>query len=248
MEDNEITISTKDIYSFHSILFFNSHIILKYSKRKLETFLLEMYSELLVEHDSIIEDKEDERIITLSDEPENERRNIFKIRYEQLDNLNHVTSKICNILKGAIFEKRIDEILYFADLFQNLNDLIALHKENLRLKLNLNNSIEPVKPIVKINSKGLTDIVRIFEAMKEAEIISYKTEVSQIINIFFSEPKEIMKESKIYDGSKSHIINQQSKTNSKPFTNFIKILTESLKDKEQEEIIKHIENLQKNIR
>lgn len=104
--------------------------------------------------------------------------------------------------------------------------------------------------IVKITGKyGPTDITRIFEAMKTANIISLKTEVPQIARIFFADPakrKEL--ESMLY-ARKRDTVEMDRNSNSQELVEFIKILIEksfSKKENVLEELIRHIELLQKN--
>jgi len=102
---------------------------------------------------------------------------------------------------------------------------------------------------IKIKS-SMTDIVRIFESLKKAEIISSMTSVKQIAEQFYAElqDKEIFE--KRYNSTKSRLKKEGSSSNSEALVKFIKILCEEgfkNKEMELEDIIKHVEELQKNM-
>lgn len=100
------------------------------------------------------------------------------------------------------------------------------------------------KLIPPIHSKvSMSDIVRIFEAMREAEIISFKTEVKQIAQMFFKYPGF----EGSYNSTKSRIEKNESQSNSKELEKFIKILCEKSfkkKGKVLDSIIEYLEKLQ----
>ncbi len=112
-------------------------------------------------------------------------------------------------------------------------------------------SIELLGNIVKIKGKyGLVDIARIFEAMKNAGIISTKTEVSQIAQIFFTDTLERTKFITKYNSTKSDIKKNFTNSNSTELVEFVKILISSSFDKKGSELLeleKHISELQKNL-
>ncbi len=114
-----------------------------------------------------------------------------------------------------------------------------------------NRADKNVAGIVKITAKyGLADITRIFEAMKEAEIISKITEVSQIANIFFAGTTGQNDFIKKYNATKGDIKNKETKSNSNELLEFIKILTtNSFAGKKEylEKLRNHIYELQKNL-
>lgn len=100
---------------------------------------------------------------------------------------------------------------------------------------------------IKIKSR-LFDVVRIFEIMKKAEIISYKTTVMQIASLFHSNDEDMRTFEKKYNAAKSKMANYNHASNSKELVNFIKYLSEeSFRNKEikLDEIIQHLERLQK---
>lgn len=120
----------------------------------------------------------------------------------------------------------------------------------LAKKVMLKDSIIEAEKI-KINT-SLSDVVRIFESMIEASIISINTKVRQIVQMFFTE-NEKEKETSLetnYNSTYSRIRKEKSTTTSKALVNFVKILIEkSFYNKESilEEILQHIEKLQKNV-
>lgn len=103
--------------------------------------------------------------------------------------------------------------------------------------------------IKKINVKSsITDIVRIFESMKKAGIISTKTTTKQIAELFFTEVMDLISFEKKYNAAKSKIDNYNHSSNSNELINFLKLLTEdSFKNKDLriEELIHYLERLQK---
>ena len=126
----------------------------------------------------------------------------------------------------------------FVEEIQNgINELVNTQDQNLNVN------------IVKINARsGLSDVVRIFESMKESGIISAKTEVSQIVSIFFSESVDNKRAIDTYNRNNSEIRNDESNSNSKQLVEFTKILiTKSFgrKKKVLEEIADHIVKEQK---
>ncbi len=102
---------------------------------------------------------------------------------------------------------------------------------------------------IKVKS-GMSDIVRIFEAMKEEEVISSKTPVKEIAELFFSEPADKYLFEKKYNSIKSRLKIDGSSSNSEELVMFvITLCRKSFHDKEYalEKIIKSLEELQKNI-
>ena len=97
---------------------------------------------------------------------------------------------------------------------------------------------------------GLSDVVRIFEAMKEAGIISLKTEVKQFAELFFSEVTDKSSFERKYNATKSRMKKEESSSNSKELFEFVTgLISTSYKGKgaEIERIIKRLEEMQKNI-
>lgn len=131
------------------------------------------------------------------------------------------------------------------DFVQEINGRI----EEIDEMLAENDELARTDDIVKITGKyGPTDITRIFEAMKKAKIISTKTEVTQIARIFFAKPLEQKKFQAGYNAKKNKLEKEKSNSNSQELLNFLKILIKegfSKKDKDLEELLNHIEELQK---
>ncbi len=136
-------------------------------------------------------------------------------------------------------------------------DGIQAIREVLNRKKKNNESEEPeeikddfnVVDRIKIKS-SLTDVVRIFEAMKQAEIISDKTPVRQYAELFFSDIAGQIRFERNYNATKNRIEKLKSTSNSKELLNFILFMIEKCykgKDSELEKIVRHIEYLQKNI-
>ena len=73
---------------------------------------------------------------------------------------------------------------------------------------------------MKVKS-SLTDVVRIFEAMKESEIISNKTPVKEFAAMFFHEPTEKYLFERNYNATKSRLKNDGSSSNSDELVEFI---------------------------
>jgi len=136
------------------------------------------------------------------------------------------------------------------DLYMEDNGLKKrLEKEIEKLEKEVK-GIEEEGSIVKIAGKyGLVDITRIFEAMKEAGIISTKTEVSQIARIFFAEKLKQKDFISKYNSAKKDIKKDFSSSKSKELLEFLKILiTVCYNSKEYEllELETHISKLQNN--
>lgn len=136
------------------------------------------------------------------------------------------------------------------DLYMEDNSLRKkLEKEIEKIKKELS-SVEQLGAIVKISSKtGITDIVRIFEAMMDAHLISMDTEVTQIANIFFKEKLDAKKFADQYYARKDDIDNYNRNSNSKELVNFVKVLLEKSFNKKGsvlDDIINHIEKIRKN--
>ena len=87
----------------------------------------------------------------------------------------------------------------------------------------LNEPESKVEGLVKINGK-MSDIVRIFEAMKKTEIISTMTEVVKIGRIFFRDNTNMKKFVDAYKGRKSDTIKLERSTTSEPLVEFVKEL------------------------
>ena len=103
--------------------------------------------------------------------------------------------------------------------------------------------------IIKIET-GISVIVRIFECMKGVKIIWSETPIKDIAGIFFSDVVSKIKFEKNYNSAKSRIEKEESSTNNEKLLGFILLLIEKSfkgKEKELEIIIKHTEELQKNI-
>lgn len=95
---------------------------------------------------------------------------------------------------------------------------------------------------------GLSDVVRIIEIMKEADIISARTNAVQIAGIFFSEPELKNSFDKKYTAIKSKLYRNGHASNSEPLMNFTKILIETSfgkKDHKLDELIEFIEEVQR---
>jgi hypothetical protein len=162
----------------------------------------------------------------------------------------------------SLMLKENTEYFIVAKLFNNKSNVIVdcidgieTIKKTLKQDINKINEEENQKNIscptdierIKIKS-SLTDVVRIFEAMKKAEIIFNKTEVKQFAQLFYSEPIEKLNFERKYNSAKSRIIKEKSSSNSKELVEFIKYLCEDgliRKDSEIDEIIKHLEQIQK---
>ncbi len=138
-------------------------------------------------------------------------------------------------------------------------DQSGLGKLKLNLEIELANIIEGSETgsrnassytgVSKIKVKSsITDIVRIFEAMKTAEIISMKTSVAQFAELFFSETIDVKRYEANYNARKSETINLGRNSNSKQLENFVKIIINDSFDKKDrvlESIIRNIEQIQK---
>lgn len=87
----------------------------------------------------------------------------------------------------------------------------------------INEPESKVEGFVKIIGK-MSDIVRIFEAMKNKEIISTVTEAAQIGRIFFRDNTEIKKFASNYAARKKDTIKEGRTTVSEPLVEFVKEL------------------------
>lgn len=129
-----------------------------------------------------------------------------------------------------------------------------------RVKENINDEMTVVKAVddkeedtyipkgerIKLTS-SITDIVRIFEAMKAANIIDNRTPVKAIAHLFYSEENDIKDFEKKYNAIKYRIKRDESASNSEELLEFIKRLIDECfkgKDAEIEKLIKHLEKLQ----
>lgn len=102
---------------------------------------------------------------------------------------------------------------------------------------------------IKIET-GISVIVRIFECMKGTRIIWSETPIKDIAGIFFNDVVSKIKFEKNYNAAKNRIEKEESSTNNTKLLDFILLLIEKSfkgKEKELEIIIKHTEELQKNI-
>ena len=97
---------------------------------------------------------------------------------------------------------------------------------------------------------GMTDIVRIFESMKDGDVIWSNTPVKDIAEIFFREPADKFLFEKRYNSIKFQLKKDGSSSNSEALVKFvIDLCKKSFHDKEYalEEIIKSLEEMQKNM-
>lgn len=103
--------------------------------------------------------------------------------------------------------------------------------------------------IVQIISKsGVSDIVRIFEAMFDSHIISMKTEVTQIAKMFFSDPLEAKNFTDQYYARKNDNDKFNRNSNSKELVKFIEIIIEKSFNKKEtilDELADHIAKVRK---
>lgn len=153
------------------------------------------------------------------------------------------------------YYKNVIKILYVErgafkrDMYMEDNGLKKrLEKEIEKLEEEVQ-GVEDERSIVKIAGKyGLVDITRIFEAMKEAGIISTKTEVSQIVGIFFNEKLEQKYNIAKYNATINNTLKKYRTSNSSELLDFIKIIVNKSftgKEKELEELEEYISKLQK---
>jgi hypothetical protein len=94
---------------------------------------------------------------------------------------------------------------------------------------------------------GISDIVRIFESMKKAGIISNKTGIKQIAEIFFTEVQDINSFEKKYNATKNRLQKEKSVTRSCEVFSFIKYLCEdcySNNELKTDELISYLRKLQ----
>lgn len=112
----------------------------------------------------------------------------------------------------------------------------------------INEPESKVEGFVKIIGK-MSDIVRIFEAMKEAQIVSMKTEVTQIAKLFFNDPLEAKKFTNQYYARKDDIADNKRLSRSPELKQFINNLIEKSFNQKKDvlmEISNHIDKLLKN--
>jgi hypothetical protein len=96
---------------------------------------------------------------------------------------------------------------------------------------------------IKLPAQGITDIVRIFENMKDADIIDRNTKVTQIAQIFDIEKEKFTSS---YYSIRSELKSYQADSNSEKLLRFIKKLIEtSYKKREnvRDELIEFIEKM-----
>ena len=98
---------------------------------------------------------------------------------------------------------------------------------------------KPAQDKILISTEQV-DIVRICEAMYSSGIISAKTEIKQIAQLFFSDPKDIEKFVSNYNSQKKKILDQDSESNDQNLIHFIKILSNRLEKFDIKEIIEHL--------
>lgn len=153
--------------------------------------------------------------------------------------------------KSVIYELYVVRGAFHRDLYMGefgLKTILENEIKKIDEEIKTNNMVQG---IVKIKGKyGLVDITRIFEAMKKAGIISTKTEVLQIAQIFFSDALERNKFITKYNSTKSDFKKNFTNSNSAELLDFIKILISSSYDKKESELLeleKHISELQKNL-
>jgi hypothetical protein len=114
-----------------------------------------------------------------------------------------------------------------------------------KLLLETDNMLTP--GVVKITGR-VPEVVRIFEAMKSSEIISLKTEASQIGKIFFSEKFDVKTFAAKYNARKKDLIAEERSTRSETLLKFLKGLIEiSYKGNPEmlDKISEHIERVRK---
>jgi hypothetical protein len=182
-------------------------------------------------------------------------------------------------LRGFKFEDVMDECSKYSSLEEQIDYLIYVEKkwiserplldpngpgrpnfeERIRAEIELRENKYKLKEdrtklpdgIVKIKGKtGLIDITRIFLAMDKSNIISHKTEASQIARIFFSEPLERDKFARKFTASKIDLEKHDYNSNSNELLEFTKILIEqsfNKKEKQLRELDKHINKLLENL-
>ena len=80
--------------------------------------------------------------------------------------------------------------------------------------------------VVKITGR-VPEVVRIFEAMKSSEIISLKTEASQIGKIFFSERIDVKTFAAKYNARKKDLIEEERSTTNESLLKFVNDLIET---------------------
>jgi len=90
------------------------------------------------------------------------------------------------------------------------------------------------------------NIVRIFEAMYSSGIISAKTEIKQIAQLFFSNTRDIDKFVTNYNRLKKIILDKDPRSNSKKITKFIKLLLNGLKKFGIKDILEHLRTILSN--
>ncbi|MEJ2616870.1 MAG: hypothetical protein P8Z35_18090 [Ignavibacteriaceae bacterium] len=94
------------------------------------------------------------------------------------------------------------------------------------------------------------DIVRIFDAMYETDMISTQSTIKQIAELFFNEVKAKSDFVNTYNSTKDQMEKNESSTNSKKILRFIMVLAEKSfrhKRKELDQLIKFLTTLRKNI-
>ncbi|MGA9292637.1 MAG: hypothetical protein WCE54_10565 [Ignavibacteriaceae bacterium] len=94
------------------------------------------------------------------------------------------------------------------------------------------------------------DIVRIFDAMYDTDMISTQSTIKQIAELFFNEVKAKTDFVKIYNSTKDQMEKNESSTNSKKILRFIMLLAERSfrhKRKELDQLINFLVTLRKNI-
>lgn len=139
-------------------------------------------------------------------------------------------------------KKCIDGITYFKEILKE-----KLIKEALPERSITNVDYCGEKIMIK---SSVSDVVRIYEVMKRAEIISMKTTTKQITAIHYHSTYDQLIFEKKYNAIKSRLERDESSSNSEEYLNFIMLSIENgfkKKGRELEKLVRFIEGLQKNI-
>ena len=178
--------------------------------------------------------------------------------------------------KGPTFDYKREEVMEYCDKLPTIEEqirylgFVLLEKKNQPPELDWNigrmptfekflkNEISYRKLLLKTGNKQtpslvkitgkLSEVVRIFDAMKTAGIISMRTEASQIGRIFFTEKIDIKNFASKFNARKKDLIEEERSTASEFLLNFINNLIEiSYKGKPGmlDKITEHIECIRK---
>ncbi len=166
------------------------------------------------------------------------------------DELSSVKDKAEYYIVTKVGKGNKSEIKSCIDGIELIKEVLnsELNKEGIKEAGETHTNIEGIERL-KIKS-SFSDIVRIFEAMKQAGIISDKTPVRQFAELFFSDISGQIRFERNYNATKNRIEKLKSTSNSKELLDFILLMIENCfkgKDLELEKIVRHIEYLQKNI-